>query len=106
MRLSLENSSGTPVNFIKLSFEDNTMREASAVLAEEITPRHAYEIQHDQLHRPVMRWDAEQAVDIKPGARASVAVECFGKIGWYVPSLLFCSRLGGLMYQHGRNHSY
>lgn len=82
MRLTLENSSSTPVNFIKLSFEDSTMREAQAALAEEITPRHAYEIQHDQLYRPVMQWDAEQKVEIKPGARASIAVECFGKVGW------------------------
>jgi hypothetical protein len=84
VRLTLENSSSTPVNFVKLSFDDNTVREANAVLAEEITPRHAYEIQHDQLHRPVMRWDAEQRMEIKPGARASIAVECFGKIGWSV----------------------
>lgn len=69
------------MNFVKLTFDDNTVREAQAALHEELGPRDAYAVEWDQRERPVMRWE-QREVDIPPGGRAVVVVDCLGKIGW------------------------
>lgn len=81
LRLTLENSSSTPVNFVRLIFDDNTVREAQAALNEELGPRDAYEVEFDQRERPVLRWD-QREVNIPPGGRAVIVIDCLGKVGW------------------------
>jgi len=83
IRLVLENSSSTPVDFIKLSFDDSTAREAQAVIAEgELSPEHAYELDWDQLHQPALTWENPDENSIQPGGRVTLLVKCLGKVGW------------------------
>ncbi|WVR06234.1 hypothetical protein IAU60_003264 [Kwoniella sp. DSM 27419] len=91
IRITLENSSSVPIDFIKLTFEDSTAREAQAIIHEgELTSEQAYELEWDQLKRPVFTWQREQqddaaAVDgkvlIAPGGRLTLNVRCLGKVG-------------------------
>ena len=83
IRLVLENSSSTPVDLIKLSFDDSTAREAQAVIAEgELAPEHAYELDWDQIKRPALTWENPTETTIPPGGRATLLVKCLGKVGW------------------------
>ncbi|WVQ81064.1 hypothetical protein IAT38_003171 [Cryptococcus sp. DSM 104549] len=87
IRITIENSSSVPINFLKLSFEDSTMREAQAIIAEgDLTPEQAYEIEWDQINQPVFTWENEgkaagEATHIAPGGRATLLVRCLGKAG-------------------------
>jgi hypothetical protein len=81
----LENSSSTPVDFIKLSFDDSTAREAQAAASEgELAPEHAYELDWDQLNSPALTWENPNETYIPPGGKATLLVRCLGKIGWQV----------------------
>ena len=83
IRMTLENSSSTPVDLVKLSFDDSTAREAQAVIAEgELSPEHAYELDWDQLYRPALTWENPSETSIPPGGRVTLLVKCYGKIGW------------------------
>ncbi|WWC88812.1 uncharacterized protein L201_003725 [Kwoniella dendrophila CBS 6074] len=84
IRITLENSSSVPIDFVKLTFDDSTAREAQAVIQEgELTPEQAYEIEYDQLHKPVFAWskDNNEKFEIAPGGRLNLDVKCLGKVG-------------------------
>jgi len=84
----LENSSSTPVDLIKLSFDDSTAREAQAVIQEgELSPEHAYELDWDQKYQPALTWENPNENTIPPGGRVTLLVKCLGKVGWYVSNL-------------------
>ena len=83
IRITLENSSSTPVDFIKLSFDDSTLRDAQLVLSEgELSPEAAYEREWDIINRPVFSWESDAEMSIPPGGRTTVTVKCLGKVGW------------------------
>jgi hypothetical protein len=83
IRLVLENSSSTPVDLIKLSFDDSTAREAQAVIQEgELSPEHAYELDWDQKYQPALTWENPDETTIAPGGRVTLLVKCLGKVGW------------------------
>lgn len=81
IRITLENSSSVPVDFIKLSFDDSVSREAQAKMSEEITPQQAYDLDFDMTHRPVFTWDKNSKIYIPPGGRTTLQVEVLGKVG-------------------------
>ncbi|TXT13431.1 hypothetical protein VHUM_00798 [Vanrija humicola] len=82
IRITLENSSSVPVDFVKLSFEDSVSREAQVVVAEgELSPEQAYEVDYDTLNRPVFSWDSPGDLVIPPGGRTVLMVYCLGKVG-------------------------
>nr|XP_019045803.1 hypothetical protein I302_06194 [Kwoniella bestiolae CBS 10118]OCF24733.1 hypothetical protein I302_06194 [Kwoniella bestiolae CBS 10118] len=85
IRIILENSSSVPIDFIKLTFDDSTAREAQAIIQEgELTPEQAYEIEYDQLNKPVFTWnqvDGKDRLEIQPGGRVTLEVKCLGKVG-------------------------
>ncbi|WWC70625.1 uncharacterized protein I206_104576 [Kwoniella pini CBS 10737] len=84
VKITLENSSSTPIDFIKLTFDDSTSREAQAIISEgELTAEQAYEIEYDQLNRPVFIWsrDEKEDVVIPPGGRINLDVQVLGKVG-------------------------
>ncbi|ORX40220.1 transport protein Trs120 or TRAPPC9 TRAPP II complex subunit-domain-containing protein [Kockovaella imperatae] len=82
IRLTLENTSTIPVDFVKLSFDDSSSRAARALISEgELTPQHAHELEWDILHRPVLTWDDDGESNIPPGGRTTISVKCLGKVG-------------------------
>nr|XP_018262525.1 uncharacterized protein I303_05542 [Kwoniella dejecticola CBS 10117]OBR84683.1 hypothetical protein I303_05542 [Kwoniella dejecticola CBS 10117] len=83
IRITLENSSTTPIDFVKLTFDDSTSREARSVIAEgELTPEQAYEIEYDQLNKPVFTWTREESqIEIMPGGKMNLDVKVLGKVG-------------------------
>lgn len=83
IRITLENSSSVPVDFLKLSFDDSTGRSARLILAEaELSPEEAYELELDMLTRPVFTWEPEGQSSVLPGGRSTITVSCLGKVGW------------------------
>ncbi|WVQ96819.1 hypothetical protein IAU59_003926 [Kwoniella sp. CBS 9459] len=84
IRIILENASSVPIDFVKLTFDDSTAREAAAIIQEgELTPEQAYEIEWDQLKSPVFVWerDEKDQVVIPPGGRTTLSVRTLGKVG-------------------------
>ena len=83
IRITLENTSSVPVDFIKLSFDDSSSRGAQAIIADgELSPQDAYELEWDMLNRPVMAWDEGGDTLIPAGGRTTISVRCLGKVGW------------------------
>ncbi|KAI9446319.1 TRAPP II complex [Lactarius indigo] len=61
LRLTLENVSNLPVDFLRLSFDDSTIGPAQAALAEgDLSIYDAYETEYQLINRPVFSWDREQ----------------------------------------------
>lgn len=84
VRLTLENVSSIPVDFIKLTFDDSTVSAAQQALAEgDLSIADAYETEYDLTRRPVLTWQGACDVDIPPDQKTTVAVTCLGKYGWY-----------------------
>ncbi|CAK9780718.1 unnamed protein product [Cutaneotrichosporon oleaginosum] len=82
IRLTVENSSAHPVDFVKLSFEDSVSREAQFLLADgEQTPQQAYELDYSISKQPVFTWDSTSPLLIPPGGRATLSVRVLGKVG-------------------------
>ncbi|WRT67660.1 uncharacterized protein IL334_004632 [Kwoniella shivajii] len=84
IRITIVNSSSVPIDFIKLTFDDSTSRDSQAIIQEgELTPEQAYEIEFDQLNKPVFTWEKEHhdQIDIQPGGRMNINVKCLGKVG-------------------------
>ncbi|KZT26443.1 hypothetical protein NEOLEDRAFT_1062821 [Neolentinus lepideus HHB14362 ss-1] len=83
IRLTLENVSSIPVDFVRLTFEDSTIAPAQQALAEgELSVFEMYETEYDLLHRPVFSWsDHKYVKEIAPGAKTVLTVSCFGKVG-------------------------
>lgn len=81
IRITLENSSSVPVDFIKLSFDDSVSREAQAMMSEEISPQQAFDLDYDCTQRPVFTWDKNSNVHIPPGGRTTLQIEVLGKVG-------------------------
>lgn len=92
IRITVENSSSVPVDFIKLSFDDSAALDAQKILSEhELSPLEAYELDWDTLNRPVLLWENDDDTSISPGGRLTLNVRCLGKVGWSV-------RQGGLFF--------
>lgn len=83
IRITVENSSQVPVDFVKLSFEDSVTREAQYLLADGAqTSQQAYELDYDVSKQPVFTWDNSSPLSIPPGGRATLSVQVLGKVGW------------------------
>ncbi|KAG9008552.1 hypothetical protein FRB93_006471 [Tulasnella sp. JGI-2019a] len=82
IRLALENVSGLPTDFLKLTFDDSTVPIAQHALAEgELSDEEVYETEYDLIHRPVFTWDGGHDHRIEPGRNYGVGVTCLGKAG-------------------------
>ena len=84
IRLTLENISTLPVNFLSLSFEDSTVTSAQEAMAEgQLGVSEMYEIEHDLIHQRAFSWNGEKEIKvINPGQKIVVSVACFGKARW------------------------
>jgi hypothetical protein len=85
IRITLENVSPLPIDFLRLVFDDSTIAPAQQALANgDLSVFDTYETEYDLLHRPVFSWNKEDAKDIPAGQKLTVNVNCYGKVGWYV----------------------
>ncbi|KAG8925375.1 hypothetical protein FRC01_010290 [Tulasnella sp. 417] len=81
-RLTVENISSIPVDFIKLAFDDTSMSTAQQSLADgELSVAEAYETEYDLVNRPVFTYQGISNQSIGPEKKATIAVTCFGKLG-------------------------
>ncbi|GAA5896374.1 hypothetical protein JCM6882_000998 [Rhodosporidiobolus microsporus] len=82
IRIGLENTSSTPIDFLQITFTDSLSASTQSHLAENELPAvEAYELEADIHHRPVFRWSGSTATSIPPGASYVLEIECRGKIG-------------------------
>lgn len=86
IRVTLENVSSLPIDFLRLTFDDSTIAPAQQALAEgELTVFDTYETEYSLIHKPVFTWDSKRnPQEIQPREKIVVTVNCFGKVGWYV----------------------
>lgn len=86
IRLTVENVSMIPIEFLKVTCVDSTMAPAQQALADGDMPVfETYETEYELLRRPVFRWDREtEPKAVSPGRKAVLTIVCSGKVGWYV----------------------
>lgn len=84
IRITLENISSLPIDFIHLTFDDSTIAPAQQALAEgELSVFETYETEYELIHRPVFTWDIRRnAQDVQSGEQSVIIVNCYGKVGW------------------------
>ncbi|KAL0946868.1 hypothetical protein HGRIS_013034 [Hohenbuehelia grisea] len=82
IRLTLENVSSLPIDFLRLAFEDSTMGPAQQALADgQLSVFDTYETEYDLLHQPLFVWNGNTSVDMAPAQKLPINVQCFGKAG-------------------------
>ncbi|KAF8844938.1 hypothetical protein BDN67DRAFT_942470 [Paxillus ammoniavirescens] len=83
IRLTLENVSALPIDFLRLSFEDSTIAPAQEALSEgRLGVFETYETEYDLLHRQAFSWNRDKELKlVKPGQKIVVSVTCLGKAG-------------------------
>ncbi|KAF9482780.1 hypothetical protein BDN70DRAFT_874562 [Pholiota conissans] len=82
IRLTLENVSNIPVDFLHFAFEDSTIEPAQKALTEgNLSVFDTYETEYRLLHNPVFSWDCEENKSIAPSQNLTVTLGCFGKVG-------------------------
>jgi hypothetical protein len=83
IRITLENVSRLPIDFLRLIFSDSTITLAQQALAEgTLSVFDTYETEHSLIHKPVFSWDQKDANCIPPGQKLTLTVTCIGKVGW------------------------
>ncbi|CAE6440674.1 unnamed protein product [Rhizoctonia solani] len=86
IRLTVENVSLLPIDFLRMSFEDSTLPALQQALAEgELTVAEAYETEYELVNRPVLKWDLDGVdasnMTLAPRQKMPIWVTCFGKEG-------------------------
>ncbi|KAG6909694.1 hypothetical protein DXG01_015895 [Tephrocybe rancida] len=84
IRMTLENVSPLPIDFLRLVFDDSTIAPAQQALSEgEMSVFETYETEFSLIQRPVFSWDKENAKDIhiRPGQKLTLTITCIGKVG-------------------------
>lgn len=85
IRLTLENISTLPIDFLRLSFEDSTVGPAQEALSEgALSVFETYETEYDLLHRRAFSWRNDKEItNIPPKQKVVLSITCLGKVGWY-----------------------
>ncbi|KAL1742926.1 TRAPP II complex [Schizophyllum fasciatum] len=82
IRLTLENVSHLPVDFIRLAFDDSTIAPAQQALSEgELSVFDTYETEYDLLHRPLFSWNKDESQSVAPGQKTTLNIVSYGKVG-------------------------
>ncbi|KAJ1309581.1 hypothetical protein OPQ81_006354 [Rhizoctonia solani] len=86
IRLTVENVSLHPIDFLRMSFDDSTLPALQQALAEgELTVAEAYETEYELVNRPVLKWDLDGVdasnMTLSPRQKMPIWVTCFGKEG-------------------------
>jgi hypothetical protein len=84
IRITVENVSYLPIDFVRLVFDDSTVGPAQRSLADgELSVFDTYETEYNLLHRPVLSCKKDEgAIIIPPGQSHTLSVQCYGKFGW------------------------
>ncbi|GJN91136.1 hypothetical protein Rhopal_004154-T1 [Rhodotorula paludigena] len=82
IRIGLENTSSSPIDFVKVTFADSLSTSTQAYLGEhELPATDVYELEADSVHRPAFQWTGSTETSIAPGASHVLEIQCRGKIG-------------------------
>lgn len=82
IRLTLENVSHLPVDFVRLAFDDSTVAFAQQALSEgEMSVFETYETEYNLLHRPLFSWNKDELQAVAPGQKTTLNVVSYGKAG-------------------------
>ncbi|PBK78204.1 hypothetical protein ARMSODRAFT_947080 [Armillaria solidipes] len=82
IRLTVENVSSLPVDFLRLVFDDSTIAPAQQALAEgSLSTFDTYETEYNLIHRPLFSWNEDESRTISPGGKLTLTVQCLGKVG-------------------------
>ncbi|KAK0197056.1 TRAPP II complex [Armillaria mellea] len=82
IRLTVENVSSLPVDFLRLVFDDSTIAPAQQALAEgSLSTFDTYETEYNLIHRPLFSWNEDEGRAITPGGKLTLSVQCLGKVG-------------------------
>jgi trafficking protein particle complex subunit 9 len=84
IRITVENVSSMPIEFIRVTCTDSTMAPAQQALTDgQLSVFETYETEYELLHRPVFQWNMDsEPSSIAPGRRAVLTIICSGKVGW------------------------
>ncbi|TFK29959.1 hypothetical protein FA15DRAFT_677283 [Coprinopsis marcescibilis] len=82
IRLTIENISDHPVDFLRLAFDDSTISPAQQSLQEgNLSVFETYETEYSLINSPVFSWDSSEGKTIAPNQNLTLNVQCFGKVG-------------------------
>ncbi|KIY72144.1 hypothetical protein CYLTODRAFT_434842 [Cylindrobasidium torrendii FP15055 ss-10] len=82
IRLTVENISSLPIDFLRLAFDDSTIQTAQQALVDGgLSTFETYELEYTLIHRPLFEWNENEAKEILPGGLLTLNVQCFGKVG-------------------------
>ncbi|KAF8201813.1 transport protein particle complex subunit, partial [Pholiota molesta] len=82
IRLTLENVSPIPVDFLHFAFEDSTIEPAQKALADgNLSVFETYETEYSLIHNPVFSWDHDESKSIAPNQNLTLTLGCYGKVG-------------------------
>ncbi|TFY82625.1 hypothetical protein EWM64_g1393 [Hericium alpestre] len=77
IRLTLENVSSLPIDFLRLTFDDSTIVPAQQALSEgELSVFDTYETEYELIHRPAFSWNQEQHASTIPPVTVYHMLEC------------------------------
>ena len=96
-----------------MAFEDSTIEPAQKALSDgNLSVFDTYETEYSLIHTPVFLWDQDEAKPVEPNQNLTITLQCFGKVGWYVPSQalkgvpdILCSTAGTIhiSYAHAKD---
>ncbi|KAF8636691.1 hypothetical protein AX17_003496 [Amanita inopinata Kibby_2008] len=82
IRITIENISRFPIDFIRLAFDDNTIGLAQQSLVDgELSVFDTYETEYDLIHRSFLSWNKDETINIPPGQSHTLTILCCGKVG-------------------------
>ena len=85
VRITFENISPMPVDFLDLNFEDSTGIYEQQILSDgELSLFDTYETEYSLVRRPVLSWEPSSHQKLlPPGKEMTLVLKCFGKPRWY-----------------------
>ncbi|KAH8117559.1 Trs120-domain-containing protein [Phellopilus nigrolimitatus] len=83
IRLTVENISSLPVDYLDLLFDDSTKVYSEQALNDsDLNAFDIYETEYSLVNRPVFSWESDKSrKEIAAGKESAIFVKCFGKVG-------------------------
>ncbi|KAF8628414.1 hypothetical protein AX15_003936 [Amanita polypyramis BW_CC] len=82
IRITIENVSHLPIDFVRLVFNDSTIGPAQQSLAGgDLSVFNTYETEYNLLQKPVLSWSKDENIIVPPGRSHTLTVQCYGKAG-------------------------